>query len=103
MFLKKLKSIAEQHLGENDVKDVVISVPSFFTDFQRRALKDAARKAGMNLMRILNETSAVAIEYGVHREGLKDLEEKRKRARIDLNEEYQVNKRRRITEEIVRD
>ncbi|KAI3951460.1 hypothetical protein MKW92_006506 [Papaver armeniacum] len=73
MFLKKLRSIAEQHLGENDVKDVVISVPSFFTDFQRRAMKAAAVKAGMNLMRILNETSAVAIEYGVHREGLKEL------------------------------
>ncbi|RZC72670.1 hypothetical protein C5167_048151 [Papaver somniferum] len=103
MFLKKLKSIAEQHLGENDVKDVVISVPSFFTDFQRRAMKAAAVKAGMNLMRILNETSAVAIDYGVHREGLKDLEEKRKRAHIDLNEEYHVNKKRRITEEIVKE
>ncbi len=63
-ILIKLKQIAEGYLGE-DVEDVVITVPAYFTDAQRQATKDAGKIAGLNVLRIINEPTAAAIAYGL--------------------------------------
>lgn len=57
MILGKLKKTAEAAVGTK-VNDVVISVPAFWTDSQRRALLDATRIAGLNCLRLMNETAA---------------------------------------------
>lgn len=62
--LIKMKQIAESYVGE-DVKDVVITVPAYFTDAQRQATKDAGKIAGLNVLRIINEPTAAAIAYGL--------------------------------------
>jgi molecular chaperone DnaK (HSP70) len=64
MILRSLKETAEKYL-EEDVHDAVITVPAFFDDRQREATKNAAKIAGMNVLRILNETTAAALAYGV--------------------------------------
>lgn len=63
-ILIKMKTTAEAFLGE-DVKDVVITVPAYFTDAQRQATKDAGKIAGLNVLRIINEPTAAAIAYGL--------------------------------------
>lgn len=63
-ILIKLKQIAEAFVGE-DVADVVITVPAYFTDAQRQATKDAGKIAGLNVLRIINEPTAAAIAYGL--------------------------------------
>jgi L1 cell adhesion molecule like protein len=63
-ILIKLKQIAEAYVGE-DVTDVVITVPAYFTDAQRQATKDAGKIAGLNVLRIINEPTAAAIAYGL--------------------------------------
>ena len=62
--LGKLKRDAEQYLGE-PVTDAVVTVPAYFNDAQRQATKDAARLAGLNVLRLLNEPTAAAIAYGL--------------------------------------
>jgi heat shock protein 4 len=47
------------------VVDAVVGVPSWWNDAQRRALLDAANVAGLNVLRLLNETTAVALQYGI--------------------------------------
>eukprot|EP01084_Bolivina_argentea_P096924 174229_1 len=64
MFLFHLKLIAERHIGES-VSNTVISVPHSFTNAQRQSVKDAARIAGLNVYRILNESTAIAVSYGL--------------------------------------
>ncbi|SUA21376.1 chaperone protein HscA [Neisseria gonorrhoeae] len=54
---------AEETLG-GDLVGVVITVPAYFDDAQRQATKDAARLAGLNVLRLLNEPTAAAIAYG---------------------------------------
>ncbi|KAI3943679.1 hypothetical protein MKW98_004184 [Papaver atlanticum] len=97
LFLRNLRKIALQDLsigGEQDVVlDCVISVPSVFNDSQRRSVRNAAKQAGFNILRILNETSAAVIHYGV-RKGVEQL---------DLNKSYehhqQVEKRQKMDDE----
>ena len=63
-ILKALKSRAEETLG-GDLVGAVITVPAYFDDAQRQATKDAARLAGLNVLRLLNEPTASAIAYGL--------------------------------------
>jgi molecular chaperone HscA len=66
-ILKVLRSRAEQSLG-GDLTGVVITVPAYFDDAQRQATKDAARLAGLNVLRLLNEPTAAAVAYGLDKE-----------------------------------
>lgn len=63
-ILKTLKTRAEQVLG-GELTGAVITVPAYFDDAQRQATKDAARLAGLNVLRLLNEPTAAAIAYGL--------------------------------------
>lgn len=63
-ILRVLKQRAEQSLG-GDLVGAVITVPAYFDDAQRQATKDAARLAGLNVLRLLNEPTAAAIAYGL--------------------------------------
>lgn len=64
MFLGKLKEITAMETKAN-VSDVVISVPGYFDDFQRRALLDASEIAGLNCLKLMNELTASALGYGI--------------------------------------
>ncbi len=63
-ILKALKARAEAALG-GELVGAVITVPAYFDDAQRQATKDAARLAGLNVLRLLNEPTAAAIAYGL--------------------------------------
>jgi len=63
-ILANLKQRAEQSLGD-ELTGVVITVPAYFDDAQRQATKDAARLAGLNVFRLLNEPTAAAVAYGL--------------------------------------
>ncbi|MBI5438375.1 MAG: Fe-S protein assembly chaperone HscA [Nitrosomonadales bacterium] len=63
-ILKVLRSRAEVALG-GELVGAVITVPAYFDDAQRQATKDAARLAGLNVLRLLNEPTAAAIAYGL--------------------------------------
>ncbi|RVU81434.1 Fe-S protein assembly chaperone HscA [Leucothrix sargassi] len=63
-ILKSLKARAEESLG-GELKGAVITVPAYFDDAQRQATKDAARLAGLNVYRLLNEPTAAAVAYGL--------------------------------------
>jgi molecular chaperone HscA len=65
-ILKKLAARAEDTLG-GELSGVVITVPAYFDDAQRQATKDAARLAGLNVFRLLNEPTAAAVAYGLDR------------------------------------
>ncbi|MGF7056364.1 molecular chaperone DnaK [Brassicibacter mesophilus] len=67
MILQKLKTDAENYLGEK-VTDAVITVPAYFTDSQRQATKDAGRIAGLNVRRIINEPTAASLAYGIDKD-----------------------------------
>ena len=64
MILTKMKTIAEDYLGET-VDSAVITVPAYFNDAQRQSTKDAGIIAGLNVLRIINEPTAAAIAYGL--------------------------------------
>jgi molecular chaperone DnaK len=64
MILQKLKSAAEDYLGQK-VDRAVITVPAYFNDSQRQATKDAGRIAGLEVLRIINEPTAAALAYGL--------------------------------------
>lgn len=70
-ILKVLRQRAEATLG-GELVGAVITVPAYFDDSQRQATKDAARLAGLNVLRLLNEPTAAAVAYGLdqHAEGL---------------------------------
>ncbi|GFM86073.1 chaperone protein HscA [Pseudomonas cichorii] len=63
-ILKVLRQRAEAALG-GDLVGAVITVPAYFDDSQRQATKDAARLAGLNVLRLLNEPTAAAVAYGL--------------------------------------
>lgn len=73
MILTKMKTIAEDYLGEK-VESAVITVPAYFNDSQRQSTKDAGAIAGLNVLRIINEPTAAAIAYGLDQN--KDSKEK---------------------------
>ncbi|MEE1227484.1 MAG: molecular chaperone DnaK [Lachnospiraceae bacterium] len=67
MILQKMKSDAENYLGEK-VSEAVITVPAYFNDAQRQATKDAGKIAGLEVKRIINEPTAAALSYGLDNE-----------------------------------
>ena len=71
MFLAKVKQFTSAELGI-PVSDCVISCPTWFTDSQRRALLDAAHVAGLNCLRLMNDTTAIALGYGITKTDLPD-------------------------------
>ncbi|XP_077448573.1 heat shock 70 kDa protein 4a [Stigmatopora argus] len=75
MLLTKLKETAESDL-KKPVADCVISVPCYFTDTERRSVMDAAQIAGLNCLRLMNETTAVTLAYGIYKQDLPGPEEK---------------------------
>lgn len=75
MLFTKLKEISEIALKAK-VNDCVISVPSFFTHAERKALLDAASISGLNVLRLLNESTATALAYGIYKQDLPNPEEK---------------------------
>src|SRR5580693_7152738 len=64
MILQKLKTAAEDFLGEK-VSKAVITVPAYFNDSQRQATKQAGEVAGLEVLRIINEPTAAALAYGL--------------------------------------
>ena len=65
--LMKMKKTAEDYLGES-VTEAVITVPAYFNDSQRQATKDAGRIAGLDVKRIINEPTAVALAFGLDKQ-----------------------------------
>ena len=63
-ILKYLKNLAEGRLG-GQLMGAVITVPAYFDDAQRQATKDAAKLAGLNVLRLINEPTAAAVAYGL--------------------------------------
>jgi len=59
-ILQKMKETAEKYLGQ-EVKQAVITVPAYFNDAQRQSTKDAAKFAGIKVLRLLNEPTAAAL------------------------------------------
>ncbi|XP_076021012.1 heat shock 70 kDa protein 4b isoform X2 [Genypterus blacodes] len=75
MLLTKLKETAENAM-KKPVADCVVSVPCYYTDAERRSVVDAAQIAGLNCLRLMNETTAVALAYGIYKQDLPPPEEK---------------------------
>ncbi|KAL9232059.1 hypothetical protein vseg_007206 [Gypsophila vaccaria] len=69
MLLSNLKSIAEKNLNAA-VVDCCIGIPVYFTDLQRRAVLDAATIAGLHPLRLIHETTATALAYGIYKTDL---------------------------------
>ena len=67
MILQKLKTDAENYLGQKVTQDV-ITVPAYFSDSQRQATKDAGKIAGLEVLRIINEPTAAALAFGMDKE-----------------------------------
>jgi len=63
LVLKEMRSVAETALGR-EVKKAVVTCPAYFNDNQRQATRDAARIAGLEVLRIINEPTAAALAYG---------------------------------------
>uniref|UniRef100_UPI003AADEDF1 heat shock 70 kDa protein 4L isoform X1 n=1 Tax=Centroberyx gerrardi TaxID=166262 RepID=UPI003AADEDF1 len=92
MLMTKLKETSESAL-KKPVVDCVISVPSFFTDAERRSVFDASQIAGLNCLRLINDTTAVALAYGIYKQDLPTPEEKpRNVVFVDIgHSSYQVS------------
>jgi heat shock protein 4 len=75
IMFTKLKQITDVELKTKAV-DCVVGVPCFFTDTERRIMLDAAQIAGWNCLRLLNETTAVALCYGIYKADLPEPTEK---------------------------
>lgn len=84
MFLTKARETASREL-KLPVNDMVIAVPAWYTDAQRRGMLDAADIAGIKVLRLINETTATALGYGITKLDLPSAEEKPRRvAFIDI-------------------
>ncbi|KAF2101206.1 heat shock protein Hsp88 [Rhizodiscina lignyota] len=84
MLLTKIRSTAAAEL-RLPVNDIVISCPAWYTDAQRRALYDATEIAGLKLLRLINEPTAIALGYGITKTDLPGPEEKPRRvAFVDI-------------------
>ncbi len=66
MVLARMKQVAEEYLSD-EVTEAVITVPAYFDEAQRQATKDAAKVAGLEVLRIINEPTAAALAYGADR------------------------------------
>lgn len=67
-LLAEIKEAARRHLAQ-DVTEAVIAVPAYFNDRQRHATKQAAKIAGLEVKRVINEPTAAALAYGLHKGG----------------------------------
>ena len=67
LILRKVKKEVEAFLGQ-EVKKAVITVPAYFNDNQRQATMEAAVLTGLDVMRIINESTAASLAYGLHKE-----------------------------------
>ncbi|GAA5914333.1 hypothetical protein JCM6882_008163 [Rhodosporidiobolus microsporus] len=74
MYLGKLRDTAAAEL-KSAVNDVAIAVPVWYTEAQRRAVIDAAEIAGLNVLRLINDTTATALNYGITKTDLPTTEE----------------------------
>jgi heat shock protein 4 len=84
MFLTKVKQTAQAEL-KLPVSDMVLSCPAWYTDAQRRSMIDASEIAGIKLLRLINENTAVALGYGITKLDLPNPTEKPKRvAFVDI-------------------
>lgn len=68
IVLEEIKRAAVAHLAE-DVTEAVIAVPAYFNDRQRHATRQAAKIAGLEVSRVINEPTAAALAYGLHQGG----------------------------------
>lgn len=75
MMLTKLKETAEMNLN-NKVVDCVISVPCYYSEQERLSLLQAAGIVGLNVLRLLNDTTATTLSYGIYKQDLPGAEEK---------------------------
>ena len=82
-ILKTLKNRAELTLGD-ELAGAVITVPAYFDDAQRQATRDAARLAGLNVYRLLNEPTAAAVAYGLDKLAESEQQDERVIAVYDL-------------------
>jgi heat shock protein 4 len=82
-YFSKLRDIAAAEL-KTGVSDVVIAVPGWFSEIQRRALLDAASVAGLNPLRLVNDYAAVALGYGITKSDLPEVENPRNVVFIDV-------------------
>jgi hypothetical protein len=71
-IIKDMKDIAE--VDGSPVTDCVLSVPAYFVESERYAMLNAARIAGVNCLRLLNDTTAIALAYGIYKTDLPDTE-----------------------------
>lgn len=78
MFLTKVKATASAEL-KLPVSDIVLSCPAWYTDVQRRSLLDASEIAGLKTLRLINDTTATALGYGITKLDLPGPEEKPRR------------------------
>ncbi|KAJ4490973.1 heat shock protein 70 family [Lentinula aciculospora] len=83
MYLGRLRDTASAEL-KTTVSDIVIAVPGWFTDSQRRAILDAASVANLNVLRIINDTTAAALGYGITKSDLPDAENPKHVAFVDV-------------------
>ncbi|CCD25076.1 adenyl-nucleotide exchange factor SSE1 NDAI_0E02590 [Naumovozyma dairenensis CBS 421] len=75
MFIGKVKNTVQQETKAN-INDVCVAVPAWYTEEQRYTIADAARVAGLNPVRIVNDVTAAAVSYGVFKTDLPEGEEK---------------------------
>ena len=78
MYLTKIRDITSKEL-RLPVSDVTISVPAWFTDVQRRAMLDAGEIAGLKVLRLINDTTATALGYGITKLDLPEPDQKPRR------------------------
>ncbi|EIN03283.1 heat shock protein 70, partial [Punctularia strigosozonata HHB-11173 SS5] len=83
MYLNKLKDIASVEL-KTGVSDIVIAIPGWFTEIQRRAMLDAAAIADLNCLRLINDYAAVALGYGITKADLPEPENPRHVVFVDV-------------------
>lgn len=83
MYFGKLRDITANEL-KTAVSDLVIAVPGWYTDIQRRAMIDAAQIAGLNALRLINDTTAVALGYGITKTDLPEPENPRHVMFVDV-------------------
>jgi molecular chaperone DnaK (HSP70) len=78
ILLTKLKDVTESYL-KTKISDCVLTVPCYWTDTQRRSVLDASKIVELNCLRIVNETTAVALNYGIYKQDLPEESEKARR------------------------
>lgn len=82
-YFGKLRDIAANEL-KTGVSDIVIAIPGWYTDIQRRAVLDAAQIANLNVLRLINDTTAVALGYGITKSDLPEPDSPRHVVFVDV-------------------